>query len=105
MAAPGCDLDGVGRQQVDDDLQRRRIADLEQRLAGRHHPLALLGHAQHAAGDRRAQLDAARLARLAGGDHRLAGVAARRHQRRARRLEVVGRGAFGELRRLELLAA
>ena len=54
---PGAHPDGVGRQQIGDDLEPLRIADLEQRLAGRHHRLAFAQPLEHDAVHRRDDVD------------------------------------------------
>ena len=49
----------VGREEVGDDLDARRLADLDQRLADRDHRLALAQPLQDHAADRRDDLDGA----------------------------------------------
>jgi len=46
---PGLDVNGVGREEIDDHLERRRIANLHQQRARRDHARALLVNAQDAA--------------------------------------------------------
>ena len=57
-ALPGGDLHGVGGEQVGDDLEVVRIADLDQRRRRRRRRARSSRHAQHDAGDRRAHRDA-----------------------------------------------
>ncbi len=80
--------DGVARQQVGDHLEVVRIADLDERLARRHHGFALAIPLQHDPVDRRADLD-----RTSRG--------ARLLESRARHLQVVVGASRGELGRAQ----
>jgi hypothetical protein len=99
----GPDLHGVGREHVDHDLDRSRVAELDQRRSAQHDALALLAHAQYKAGDRCAHVDAG-AGRGAGVVRRgrVAPVRARRHQHGARGLRLVLGGGDREASGLEL---
>jgi hypothetical protein len=74
----GMDADGIGRQQVDLDLELARVAHFDQGVAGADRAFALARDFQHAPGHGRAHR------------HQAAGAGRRRvHQRGARRVQLM----------------